>query len=170
MANTYTLIEAITVGSGGSASATFSSIPATYTDLCIKWSGRTTESGTESNTFLKFNTSTTGYTGKFVLGNSSAASSGTINAWAGHANAATSTSNTFSNVEIYIPNYASSNNKSYSLDSVQENNATGAGAAYAVLYAALWSNTAAINSIELYTSPGTFVQYSTFYLYGIKNS
>jgi hypothetical protein len=35
------------------------------------------------------------------------------------------TSNTFSSTEIYIPNYTSSNNKSVSVDSVTENNATG---------------------------------------------
>ena len=33
MANTYTLIASLTVGSGGAANIEFTSIPATYTDL-----------------------------------------------------------------------------------------------------------------------------------------
>jgi len=35
MANTYTLIASSTVGSGGAATVSFSSITATYTDLCL---------------------------------------------------------------------------------------------------------------------------------------
>jgi hypothetical protein len=33
MANTYTLISSVTVGSGGTCNIEFTSIPATYTDL-----------------------------------------------------------------------------------------------------------------------------------------
>jgi hypothetical protein len=39
---------------------------------------------------------------------------------------ASATAGTFSNSEIYIPNYTSSNQKSFSSDSVTENNATSA--------------------------------------------
>jgi hypothetical protein len=78
--------------------------------------------------------------------------------------AASNTSNTFSNTEIYIPNYTSNNYKSVSTDSVMENNAT---EAYANLNAILWSNTSAINSITLTPSAGNFAQYSEFTLYGV---
>ena len=37
---TFTKIETITVGSGGAASVTFSSIPQTFTDLVMKISSR----------------------------------------------------------------------------------------------------------------------------------
>jgi hypothetical protein len=77
------------------------------------------------------------------------------------------TASTFANNEVTIPNYTSSNFKSYSVDSVTENNAT---QAYAIFVAGLWSNTAAITSITLGLSSANFVQYSTAYLYGIKNS
>jgi hypothetical protein len=80
----------------------------------------------------------------------------------------TSTASTFSNAELYIPNYAGSNNKSSSVDGVSENNATASNMA---LTANLWSDTAAITSIKLTPAGGgNFVQYSTAYLYGISNA
>ena len=82
-------------------------------------------------------------------------------------NEGTYTANTFSNFSTYIPNYAGSNNKSYSVDGVTENNAT---ASYQIMYAGLWSNTAAINQITLVPDTLNFVQYTTATLYGIKNS
>ena len=85
----------------------------------------------------------------------------------GQVNGATATANTFANVSIYIPNYTSANYKSVSIDAVTENNAT---TAYAFLSAGLWSNTAAITSATITNSSGNYVQYSTAYLYGIKNS
>ena len=82
----------------------------------------------------------------------------------------TDTPNTFSNGEMYVPNYAGSTQKSASLDSVAENNAS---TAYMAMQAGLWTGTAAITSIALTpdtsTSP-SFSQYSTATLYGIKNS
>ena len=76
------------------------------------------------------------------------------------------TSNTFSNMEVYIPNYAGSNNKSASSDGVGETNAT---TIYASLQANLWNDIPAITSIRFnaITGGGSFMQYSTFYLYGV---
>ena len=81
----------------------------------------------------------------------------------------TATANTFGNMEIYIPNYAGSSNKSVSVNQVGEDNAA---TAYATLLAGLWSNTAAITSIKLtpFSGGASFVQYSTAYLYGVKNA
>ena len=78
------------------------------------------------------------------------------------------TSNTFSNTEMYIPNYTSSNNKSVLIDGVTENNAT---TAYAYLFTGVWSNTAPISSIRFRFSGGgggVFAQHSTATLYGIR--
>ena len=174
MANTYTLISSSTVGAGGASSIDFTSIPSTYTDLLVKVSPRTDRTAFATD-YLKitFNGSTTGYSGRQLAGTGTSASSGTFSGigadqYAGEINAPTSTSSTFSNVEIYIPNYAGSTNKSYSVDSAMENNAT---SGYLTLDAGLWSNTSAITSIKLQPGVGTnFVQYSTAYLYGIKNS
>lgn len=168
MANTYTLISSNTVGSGGVASVTFSSIPATYTDLLLKVSVRGSAASVNQSYRMTFNgSSTTGLTMKRLYGDGAAAASdsGTTSEGVG----ASATANTFSNDEYYIPNYASANYKSFSVDNVGENNAT---TAYALLDAGLKSDTAAITSI-VFTAVGVggdLKEYSTFYLYGIKNS
>jgi hypothetical protein len=167
MANTMTLISSVTVGSGGASSIDFTSISATYTDLCLKLSLRGDKSATSQQVYIKFNTSSSSFSMRYLLGDGSSASSGTDTANTGLASGANATSNTFGSEEIYIPNYAGSTNKSFSSDAVSENNATNA---YASLFAGLWSNTSAINGITIYHDTNKFVQYSTAYLYGIKNS
>ena len=168
MANTFTLISTITVGSGGAASIDFTSIPSTYTDLCLKVSGRSSagpSGGTEF--YTKFNANTSSYSSKLLFGAGS--STGSLSGSSTQYNLAImcangDTASTFGNAEFYIPNYAGSNYKSVSVDSVNENNAT---AAYVYLTAGLWSNTAAINQITLTPYSGNFVQYSSASLYGI---
>jgi hypothetical protein len=74
----------------------------------------------------------------------------------------------FGNNIIYIPNYASSNYKSLSVDAVPEENGT---QTYMILSAGLWSSSSAITSLKLVPNIGpNFVQYSTAYLYGISNA
>ena len=172
MANpTMTLIASNTVGSGGASSVTFSSIPQTgYTDLVIKYSSRTSDAAPDVEVPIRFNSdSASNYQYKFVYGNSNAAYSygdTRTNSYV-RASGATATANTFANGEIYIPNYTSSNAKSLSIDTVEENNSSSAGSAYQVLNATLWTGTSSITSVSLLAN---FVQYSTFYLYGINNS
>ena len=169
MANpTMTLIASNTVGSGGASSVTFSSIPATYTDLQLVCSSRV--DGSNGTIVWKFNTDTTAsnYTEKYLGGNGSTASSGgSNNPWYSHSNDSTTTTSTFENTSVYIPNYTSGNQKSVSVDTVSENNST---TAYAQFFAGIWTGTSAINAITLTPYSGNFVQYSTFYLYGISNS
>ncbi|NDB61455.1 hypothetical protein EB001_23900 [bacterium] len=169
MANTYTLIASSTVGSGGTATISFGSIPSTYTDLKLVYSARNTVSGTQEFIKVTFNSNTSSYTLKSLQGDGNAASSNSWSfQWIGYAVGSTATASTFSNGEIYIPNYLSSNNKSFSSDNVAENNTT---SAQSIMAANLWSNTAAITSIDLTMQGGyNFVQYSTAYLYGISNS
>lgn len=168
MATTYEAIATVTVGSGGAATIQFTSIPATFTDLLIKLSGRTTQASTADSIFFTFNSSTSNFSSRILYGDGyTNAGSFTQARWAGSQNGSTTTSNTFANVELYIPNYTSSNYKSYSGDAVTENNAS---ETYAYLGAGLWSDTSAISSITLTPNAGSFVQYSTATLYGIKNS
>ena len=173
MANpTMTLIASNTVGSGGASSVTFSSIPATYTDLVLFTSLRDTVSAVNNaGARIILNGSSTGYSRRDIYGDGSNAYSSVESpaSWAryGEQPGATSTANTFSNDTVYIPNYTSSNYKSLSADSVGENNAT---TAYTVLTSNLWANTAAITSIQIQSNSASWAQYSTFYLYGIKNS
>lgn len=169
MPTTYEAIATVTVGSGGAANISFTSIPQTYTDLVIKVSARTNWSNSVNADGINIrpNGSTTNRTARRLYGSGSAAGSDTnINPIA--ASNASSTASTFGNAEIYIPNYTSANNKSISIDGVSETNGT---TTYAGFSAFLWSNTSAITSLELHPENGTsFDQYSTATLYGIKNS
>ena len=166
MAVTYKLIETVTVGSGGAANIEFTSIPQTYTDLVVKLSLRT--SADNVTALLKFNASSLNLTQRFLQGSGSAASSGSSTAINILENPSSSTASVFANTEIYLPNYAGSTNKSVSVDTVTEKNATDA---YQRIVAGLWSDVAAITSLTVAcAAAGNFVQYSSASLYGIKNS
>lgn len=164
MTANYVLLETVTVGAAGAASVTFNSIPQTgYTDLEIKVSCRVTGSGNYSQVNPSFNGSSASFTARTLWGTGSSAGSNTTE-YGFHAVGASATASTFNNASLYIPNYTGSANKSYSIDGVTENNATDAAR---TLTAGLWSNTAAITSVTLTPTSGSFVAYSTFSLYGI---
>jgi len=166
LANTFTRIASVTVGALGAATIDFTSIPSTYTDLCLKVSSRV--SATDTPVSVKFNNNTTGYTWKRIYGSGSTATSQSgTDTYFFYTDTTAQTASTFGSGELYVPNYAGSNNKSVSSESLTENNAT---FAEMFMVAALWSNTSAINQITLTPLTGTFVQYSTATLYGIKNS
>jgi hypothetical protein len=124
------------------------------------------------NINLQFNGSATGYSMRLVYGTGTTAtsvSSSTTAATLQYATTSSATSNTFGNYELYIHNYTGSNLKSFSSDSVTENNSSGVNATIVGLTASLWSNVTAITSIRLTQGTGTsFAQYSTAYLYGIR--
>jgi hypothetical protein len=176
MPNTYTLIASSTVGAGGAANIDFTSIPNTYTDLLIKLSGRSTGSGDWEDLKIAFNGSTTdaqyrwlavyGYSGSTVGSNTA---NGNSNArLQGNVSAASATANTFGTWEMYVPNYAGSTQKSVSTDFASENNSTGTLLGFATN---LWNQTTAINQVTIATSGGNnLAQYSTAYLYGVKNA
>ena len=168
MANTYELIEAKTL-STTTASVTFSSIPQTYTDLNLLCSIRSSRSAVAENVLIGFNGSTSSFSSKIIIGQGgSGVDNATVARFIGVGNGDTSAANTFSNFSVYIPNYTSSNYKSYSADAVNEDNDA---LAFACLTAGLWSNTASITSIELTLAlANNFKVNCTFYLYGIKNS
>jgi len=176
MANTFELISSATVGSGGAADIIFTVIPSGYTDLCVKLSARSDEPASNGqDVYVQFNNDTAAnYSFKRLYGTGSSAASDAVTSNAkgarvGRATSSSSTASTFANNEFYIPNYTGSTAKSISIDGVEENNAT---ASIMVLTAAIWTGTAAITSMKLYPfSSGTnFVQYTTAYLYGVKNA
>lgn len=168
---TFTQIgSAVVVGSGGQASIDFTSIPSTYTDLQINWILRTNndpDAGNYGLVAIAFNGSTSNITRRNILGTgSSALSQNATNAQIA-IDGLNNTASTFANGMIYLPNYAGSTNKSASSDNIMEQNST---AAFSALNAILWSQTAAINQITLSAVSGSFVQYSTAYLYGVSNA
>jgi hypothetical protein len=167
MPNTFELIASYTA-SGSVSSIDFTSIPSTYTDLCIKFSARGNDAAAKVNGLISFNGSTSGFTVRYVGADGSTpySNSGAFR-FCSFINAAGSTANTFASNDIYIPNYAGSTNKSFSVDGVTENNAT---STEMWLIAGLWSNTAAITSISITPSAGSIVANTTAYLYGVKNA
>jgi hypothetical protein len=162
----YVLLERIELNASA-ASVTFSNIPQSgYTDLKIVASARATNTNVHYNQhLLTINGSTSSFSGKRLWGDGSSPASYPTTRNSGLFNSNASTANTFANTEIYFTNYLSSNNKSFLVETAEENNAT---ASYVEMIAGLWSNTAAINSITLTPEiSGDYMQYSTFSLYGL---
>jgi hypothetical protein len=171
---TFTQIgSAITVGSGGSATMTFSSIPSTYTDLCVKISARTNRANAVDSLGFYFNGDATvaRYITKVLYGTGTAVASNspsTVNDEAMFTSGNSATASTFGNSELYLPNYAGSLQKSGSVDSVGENNASTARMNIA---AVKYDQTTAISSITIIPITGTLLQeFSTAYLYGVSNA
>lgn len=175
MATTCKLIAKNTLGSDA-GSVTFSSIPATYTDLLLVYSARSARTVFNAdNVNIRFNgSSATNYSDRYLEGSSTAVGSNANNSQAqmlvGYTSTAATTSSTFASGEIYIPNYAGSTAKSVSSTSVTENNSGAGGAAYIVAIAGRWSLTDAITSVEVISQVANFVTGSSFFLYGITKA
>lgn len=169
MAITYVVISNVTVGSGGASTIEFTSIPQTYTDLILKISARNNDTGGAGNILIGFNNSTSNFANIYLQGSGSSTGTGSVARMIGDMDTDAETANTFNNIDVYIPNYTSSNNKSFIADSAMENNST---TAYIMLTANTWSDSSSIASIQITnrTAGKNFKQYSTATLYGIKNS
>jgi len=157
------LIETKTLLSAA-ASIEFTSIPQTFTDLVVLASLRSTGSPFLS---LRFNGSASNLTSRHLRGETPSVSSiSRTDDFIGVISPNTDTANTFSSHSIYIPNYAGSTNKSFSIDLVTENNATDAKQ---TLIAGLWSDSSAITSLRLAIFEGSdnLAIGSTISLYGI---
>ena len=168
MATTYVKIATVSA-SGSSATIDFTSISGTYTDLILKVNARgTTTEGSGGHYYsIALNGSAVSKTQRFLQGDGSSASSGNSTSFTTYMCPSYFTASTFSNAEVYLPNYSGSANKSMSVDVVTENNAT---KSYAAFYAQLWSNTSAITQITLTANAGNFAANSTATLYGISKS
>jgi hypothetical protein len=166
----FELIGTVEVGAGGAASIEFTSIPQDGTDLVLKLSFRSSTTSDMRNIVMKFNDNSSVGDYSYVslegdgstVTTNSAASETDINLLNG-ANGGGSTSDTFSNVEVYISDYASASPSSVSSDSVNENNAT---AADQRILAATFNLSEAISSIQ-FEQPFNFVEHSTASLYKI---
>jgi len=171
MPDTFIKIASVTVGAGGASTIDFTSIPQTYTDLCVKVSSRDTFSAAFLDVFMQMSGVTSSvYTYRRLVGSGTAASSsnGTdVKLPVSIHNGSTSTASTFTNWEVYIPNYTNTGiNKSVSVDMASEQNAT---LSYTALYAGIMAANNAVDSIK-FLPQTAFAQYSTATLYGIKNS
>jgi hypothetical protein len=159
-----TLISTTTVGAGGVASITFSSIPADYTDLLLVLSGRSTAAPTLDSPYFTLNS--TGSSGIRLEGTGSTVGSYSTasNHIIGYLPAASTTSNTFGNISMLIPNYAASAAKVILIDGVMENNAS---SSYSTVIGARCANTSPVTTLSLTGGSGNFAQYTVASLYGI---
>lgn len=156
------------------ASITFSNIPQNYSDLVIRYSLRHTSVAVDPGGFY-FNTDTgTNYSMRLLLGDGSNSGSflnanyiAEYNNWSAILLVPSgATANTFGNIEVHIPNYASTTqHKSVSITGVNENNATGA---FQFLSAGIWRSNSAINAITISGSTGQLAQFSSATLYGVN--
>jgi hypothetical protein len=169
MPNNYILLETIAL-TQSAASVTFDNLPTSgYTDLKIVASARGDSANVYNYCRIRFNGDTgSNYNMQILYGDNGVAgstpASGTSITGGLYAGSS-STANTFSNSEWYIPNYRGSTQKSLSIDAVSENNSSTSSNGY--LTAALWTGTAAITSATLLPNSGNFVANSTFSLYGV---
>lgn len=174
LAGDFEHIETQTVGAGGAASITFSSIPGTYKHLQVRAIGRTNRSSFIDVVGIEFNgdTSTANYNNHILNGDGAAATSsrqtGVEAKWCVYTvPAANASSSIFGGYVIDVLDYASTSKyKTVRTLAGQDQNNTAGNVA---LNSNLWMNTAAVNSVKLYPYYGTqFVQHTSISLYGVK--
>ena len=173
LATGFTSIATVTAA-GGETSLTFSSIPATYTDLHIRGIARDTgavhfammtmQMNADSGSNYAYHTLEANQTTVAATGNATQTSIGKLVS-AG----ASSLASAFSNIVIDISDYTStSKNKTIrAISSMDENSAT-ASQGYIDITSGVWLSTSAITSIKILAGSTAFAAGTTFALYGIK--
>lgn len=166
MPNTFIKIASVTVGSGGSSTIDFTSIPATYTDLQLVMSLRSTRATyVDDDFYINVNNLTTNQKSVYMQGDGSGQGSFTNTRWGALIPAdGLATASVFGSAQLNVLNYTSSNYKTSILEAAHETNGT---TAYQRLHANIWESTAVINQLTIVCAAGNFKQYSTASLYGI---
>lgn len=157
MTATYIALSTITL-TGAQATVTFSSIPATYRDLILVFSG-TTSAGT--TLFGRFNSDGgANYTFNGMFGNGS--SPGVVNGGSEsflYLGYPTTSRNT---ITVQVMDYSQTNKQKFALS--RSSDASG----FVTASVNRWSNTNAINTIQLSLASGTIAIGTTISLYGIN--
>ena len=173
-ATSYESIATVTVGSGGSSSISFSSIPSTFSHLQIRQIGRTSvASAVVGGNGIRFNSDTASNYGTHqLIGNGASADAFayvpdnyiyySLNA------GANAGSNIFGAAVIDILDY-SSTSKFKTVRTLMGVDLNGSG--QVGIRSGLWRSTSAISTVTIDArDSSSFVQYSTFALYGIKGA
>jgi hypothetical protein len=158
------LIESKTLATA-TAGIEFTSIPQTYTDLVLLTALRSDDGVVAQEALIAFNGSTSSFSARQLYAFGPTVASTTPARQVGGHPSSQVTANTFGNTTIYIPNYSGSTNKSYSVESVTENNSSSQN--FLNIVAGLWSDTAAITSLTISSGAGSLIAGSTISLYGI---
>jgi len=163
-------IATVTVGSGGSSTISFTSIPGTYKHLQVRGIGRTNRADVLDYYKIQFNTDTGSNYAWHQLYGSGATAASQVGTTATEIRAfrvagANDAANIFGGQVFDVLDYANTNKyKTVRCLGGQDNNGSGEIS----LSSGLWQNTNAITSIEIKPGGGTnWAQYTTFALYGI---
>ena len=154
---------------GSASSYTFSNIPSTFQHLQIRGNWLASVNG--NGLLLEINGSTSGiYDNHWLRGNGTAASAShsintTFNFLPTIINGSSNAQPTGFITDIHDYASTTKNKTVRSFGGIDLN-----GSGEVVIASGLWRNTAAITSLRIYMSSGTFSTSSTFALYGIKGS
>jgi len=159
--------------SSTTATITFSSIPSSYEHLQIRVYARNSDSASNRFMTLTFNSDTgTNYTRHYLEGNDSNLSAvgtlGETSCTVGRMAANSAAANTFGSAIIEIVDYASANKYTTvrAFGGFDTSNTTG----YLQFASGLWLNTAAVSTITLGFTSGSFLSGSTASLYGLRSA
>jgi hypothetical protein len=152
--------------SGGETSVTFSSIPSTYKHLQIRWNAL--NSSANADIAFRLNSDTgNNYTFHGVEANGTTISG---------SNKGTSLSEAYVGIGSGVSSVPgvgvldlldyTSTNKYKTIKSFFGYDSNGSG--YTIFRSSLWLDTSAVNTISVRVTPGTFSQYTSFALYGVK--
>lgn len=167
---TMQVIQHIELGSAQS-SITFSNIPQTYTDLLLVTSIRDTSGGFQL-LLLDINGSSSNRKWRSLFGNGVGGVGSQTETSGNPANTIALVNGAvggpisvvaYTSAQLYFPNYSGSSFKSFSADSVTENNST---ENYNFIEAGLWEQNSAITSLTVKTT-NTVAAGSSATLYGI---
>jgi hypothetical protein len=170
--NSYESIATVTVGSGGSASVSFTSIPADYTHLQVRGILRSTRALSQAGVLFRLNSDTgSNYSFHGLIGNGSSVSAyGYANQTyinMGELPAGSASSGIFGAFVVDILDYKDTNKyKTVRLLTGQDRN----GAGEISFLSGNWRNTNAITSITIKEDISNMAEYSSFALYGIKGA
>jgi hypothetical protein len=165
-------IQTVTVGSGGSSSVSFTSIPSTYKHLQIRWIGRSTRSLFVDGSIIRFNGDSGSNYSKHNLygtnlgsvGSESGVSQTGINL--GDTIGATATAGIFTPGVIDILDYQ--NTSKYKTLRALQGYYFDSNTGVSAFKSGLWMSSSAISSITITPEVANYAQYSSFALYGIK--
>ena len=166
----YESIATVTVGAGGSANITFSSIPSTYQHLQIRLIARSAKTSSADNLRIQFNSDTANnYASHELYGTGSSAAAyaetSTSSTYADYIASDYNSANIFGVGVIDVLDYVSTNKyKTIRVLSGYDANGSG-GISFS---SGLWQSTNAITSIKIYFGANNLQQYSTAALYGVK--
>ena len=167
----YESIATTTVGSGGSSTITFSSIPSTFTHLQLRYIGRSSRSQNSGYAVIRFNSDSGSNYSRHSLQGDGASAIGDGSGSVSYPTllflpGALRGASIFGAGVLDVLDYTNTNkNKTLRvLDGYDSN-----GAGLIELASGAWYNTSAITSITITEFNGNnFVEYSQFALYGIK--